>query len=214
MHSSRGRLRTRASEDGGWSLLGVMSDWQCSVDWLLAEHYRCRLRLDLRWCSCRAGVKGLTLTGPPRSEETSRLGSIDLVAERDQVRAAWWQENQDKVVDSSRCRVAAHDRSLHARSVAVHHKTVGFIGCATKSRPEARWVETGSGHAEKLRCRRPRDLIARLASGGRGLWRRRGRPMKRIATWLSCPWGLCIFLHVLGAAWSFSQPGETSYILL
>jgi hypothetical protein len=38
------------------------------------------------------------------------------------VRAAWWQEKQDEVVDSSRCRVAAHDRSLHAGFAAVHHK--------------------------------------------------------------------------------------------
>jgi hypothetical protein len=179
---------------GGWSLLGVMSDWQCSVEWLLAEHYRCRLRLDLRWCSCWAGAKGLTLAGPPRSGETSRLGSIDPVAERDQVRAAWWQEYQDEVEDNSRCKVTAHDRSLYAGFVAVHQKTVGFLGCATKSRLEAWWVETGSGHTEKLRCRGTHDWIAELASGGRGVWRRRG--------------------HVLRAAWSFSQPEETSYILL
>jgi hypothetical protein len=51
---------------------------------------------------------------PPRCGETSRLGSMDPVAERDQVRAAWWQEKQDKVVDRSRCRVVAHNRSLHA----------------------------------------------------------------------------------------------------
>jgi hypothetical protein len=52
-------------------------------------------------------VKGFSLTGPPRSGETSRLGSMDLVAERDQVRAAWWQEKQDEVMDRSRCKVAA-----------------------------------------------------------------------------------------------------------
>jgi hypothetical protein len=34
---------------------------------------------------------------PPRSGETSRLNSMDPVAERDQVRAAWWQEKQDEV---------------------------------------------------------------------------------------------------------------------
>jgi hypothetical protein len=38
---------------------------------------------------------------------------MDLVAELDQVRAAWWQEKEDNVVDRSRCRVAAHGRSLH-----------------------------------------------------------------------------------------------------
>jgi hypothetical protein len=37
------------------------------------------------------------------------FGSMDLVAEWDQVRAAWWQEKQDEVVDMRRCRVVAHD---------------------------------------------------------------------------------------------------------
>jgi hypothetical protein len=40
-----------------------MSDWQRGVDWLLAEYCRCRLWLDLHWCSWRAGVKGLSLCG-------------------------------------------------------------------------------------------------------------------------------------------------------
>jgi hypothetical protein len=66
--------------------------------------------------------------GPPRSGETSRLGSMDPVAEWDQVRAAWWQEKQDEVVDRSRCRVAAHDQSLHAGFATVHHKTVRLLG--------------------------------------------------------------------------------------
>jgi hypothetical protein len=44
------------------------------------------------------GAKCLSLVGPPRSGETSRLGSMDPVAERDQERVAWWQEKQDKVV--------------------------------------------------------------------------------------------------------------------
>jgi hypothetical protein len=34
---------------------------------------------------------------PPRSGETSSLGSMDPVAGRDQVRAAWWKEKQDEV---------------------------------------------------------------------------------------------------------------------
>jgi hypothetical protein len=42
-------------------------------------------------------VKGLSLAGLLRSGETSRLGSMDPVAEQDQVRAAWWQEKQDEV---------------------------------------------------------------------------------------------------------------------
>jgi hypothetical protein len=65
--------------------------------------------------------------------------------------AAWWQEKEDGVVDRSRCRVAAHDRSLHAGFAAVDHKTVGLLGWATKPRSEARRAETGSGRVEKLR---------------------------------------------------------------
>jgi hypothetical protein len=39
-----------------------------------------------------AGCGLINLVGPPRSGETSRLGSMDPVAERDQVRVVWWQE--------------------------------------------------------------------------------------------------------------------------
>jgi hypothetical protein len=45
----------------------------------LAEYCRCRLWLDLRWCRCRASVKGLCLAAPLRSGETSRLGLRDPV---------------------------------------------------------------------------------------------------------------------------------------
>jgi hypothetical protein len=36
----------------------------------------------------KSGCEGLSLAGPPRSGATSRLGSMDPVAEQDQVRAA------------------------------------------------------------------------------------------------------------------------------
>jgi hypothetical protein len=59
MHSSRGRLRTMCgSRTGGWSLPGVMSDWQCYVDWFLAKYCRCRLRLAWCWCKWRTSAKG------------------------------------------------------------------------------------------------------------------------------------------------------------
>jgi hypothetical protein len=44
------------------------------------------------------------------------------------MRAAWWQEKQDEVVDRSWCRVAAHDWSLHAGLAVIHQKTVGLLG--------------------------------------------------------------------------------------
>jgi hypothetical protein len=62
-----------------------------------------------------------SLAGPPRSREPSSPDSRDLVA-------AWWQEKQYEVVDWSRCRVEAHNRSLHEGFAAVHHKTFGLLG--------------------------------------------------------------------------------------
>jgi hypothetical protein len=73
------------------------------------------------------GANRLCLAGPPRSGETSRSDLRDPVASEGQVRAAWWRENQDEVVDTSRCRVEAHDRSLHAGFAAVHLKTVALL---------------------------------------------------------------------------------------
>jgi hypothetical protein len=59
MHSSRGRLRTMCgSRTSGWSLPGVMSDWQRCMDWFLAKFCRCRLCLDSCWCRWRTSVKG------------------------------------------------------------------------------------------------------------------------------------------------------------
>jgi hypothetical protein len=73
------------------------------------------------------GANGLSLAGPPGSEEISRLSSLDSLAEWNQVRTTWWQEKQDEVVNWSQCNVAANDRSLHAR-FAVHHKTFRSLG--------------------------------------------------------------------------------------
>jgi hypothetical protein len=41
------------------------------------------------------------------------------------VRAAWSQEIQDKVVTQSRCRVAAHNRSLHTGFAVIHQRLSG-----------------------------------------------------------------------------------------
>jgi hypothetical protein len=80
------------------------------------------------------------------------------------VRAAWWQEKQDEVVDPSRCRVATHNRSLHAGFAAVHQKTsrVSWLSHKTKT--------GGSAGGDGIRARREaskwrtRVGIARLAS--------------------------------------------------
>jgi hypothetical protein len=73
-------------------------------------------------------VKGLCLAGPPRSGETSRLDSRDPVASGVKCRPHGGKKSKNEVVDRCRCRVAAHDRSLHAGFAAVHQKTVRLLG--------------------------------------------------------------------------------------
>jgi hypothetical protein len=81
------------------------------------------------------------------------------------VRAAWWQEKQDDGMDRSRCRVAAHDRSLHAGFVAVHHKTIGLLGGATKTKTG------GSAGGDGIRAHREASMPVRTMSGSRsGGW--------------------------------------------
>jgi hypothetical protein len=52
---------------------------------------------------------------------------MDPVAEWDQVWAAWWQEKQDEVMDKSRCRVVAHDQSLHTGFAAFTTKPSVYL---------------------------------------------------------------------------------------
>jgi hypothetical protein len=190
MHSSRGRLRIEASEDR-WMVAPGCDEWLTTwcgltLGWVLQVQV-------VAWFALVQVKSGRERSMPCGASEEWRDKYAWLEGpggQQGQVRAAWWWEKQDEVVDWSRCRVEAHDQSLHVGFAAVHQKTVGLLGWATKPRPEARRAETGSGRAEKLRCRRTRGGIAWLASGGRGLWRRRGRAMKRSATWPICPWGV------------------------
>jgi hypothetical protein len=73
-------------------------------------------------------AKGLCLAGPLSSGETSRLGLRDPVASGVECRPHGGKKKQDEVVDRSRCRVAAHDRSLHAGFAAVRHKIALLLG--------------------------------------------------------------------------------------
>jgi hypothetical protein len=74
------------------------------------------------------GAKGLCLAGPPRSGETSSPDSRDTVASGVKCGPHGGKKSKTQVVDRNRCRAAAHDRSLHAGSTAVHQKTVGLLG--------------------------------------------------------------------------------------
>jgi hypothetical protein len=187
----KGEIEDRRVRGPVDALLAVMSDWQRGVDysWPSIAGAGCGLiciGAGEDWARNVYALRGF------RGVERQVGLSWGTSGQRGQVRAAWWQEKQDKVIDRSRCKVVAHNQSLHTGFAVVHHKTVRLLGWATKLRPEARPVETGSGRIEKLQCRRTRGEIAGLALGGRGLRRRRGRALKRSATWPICPWGVCI----------------------
>jgi hypothetical protein len=47
--------------------------------------------------------------------------------QRGQVRAAWWQQKQDEVVDRSQCRVAAHDWSRTRGLRRFTTKPLGYL---------------------------------------------------------------------------------------
>jgi hypothetical protein len=66
--------------------------------------------------------------GPPRSGKTSRLGLRNLVASGVECGPHGGKKKLDEVMDRSRCRVAAHDQSLHVGFATVHHKIVGLLG--------------------------------------------------------------------------------------
>jgi hypothetical protein len=65
--------------------------------------------------------------GPLRSGETSRLGLRDPEA-RGSSAGRMVAKKARGSRDRSWCTVAAHNQSLHAGLVAVHHKIVGLLG--------------------------------------------------------------------------------------
>jgi hypothetical protein len=114
-------------------------------------------------------------------------------------RTAWWREKWGEVVDMSRCRVLAYDRSVHMGFAGVHHKTFGFLGWATKPRLEAQRVEMGSRRVEMLRCQGTRGEIAGLASGRHRLQPRCGHLMKNVCHLTKVPLrGVYLYLSSRG----------------
>jgi hypothetical protein len=129
MHSSRGTLTTMCgSRTGGWSLSGVMSDWQRCVDWFLAKYCRCRLRLDWCWCRWWTSAKGRCRWG--------------LLVWRRQV--GFVQGTRWPAESSAGRMVAWTARWIHGR----------FLGWASKPRSSRdyvgaeSWVEIGGGYTE------------------------------------------------------------------
>jgi hypothetical protein len=146
MHSSWGRLRTMcASRTGGWSLPGVMSDWQHCVDWFLAKYCRCRLWLDGCWCMWRTSAKGrcgglqvwrrqVGLVQGTRWPAGSSAGHVVArTARLSQGQFLGWASNQrssrDYVGDESRV-VIGGGYTEFAGFPVVHQKTTGFLGWA------------------------------------------------------------------------------------
>jgi hypothetical protein len=110
------------------------------------------------------------------------------------VRAAWWQEKQDEVVDRNRCRVAAHDRSLHAGFAAVHHKTGWVTWLNNKTKTGGSAGRDGIRAHREASKRRTHVGIARLASRLSEVWSPSIRPMVLRREFPKCPSGVCILV--------------------
>jgi hypothetical protein len=80
------------------------------------------------------------------------------------VRGAWWQEKQDEVVDRSWCRVADHNRSLHAGFAVVHHKTDRVTWLSHKTKTGGSTGGDGIRTRREASKRRTRVRITRVAS--------------------------------------------------
>jgi hypothetical protein len=142
------------SRTGGWSLPGVMSDWQRCVDWFLAKYCRCRLRFDWCWCSWRTSVKGCCRWGLQvwRRQVGYVRGTwwpIESSAGRMVARTARWSRgrflgwaskprwSRDNVGADSWV-VIGGGYTEFVGFAAVHQKTTRLLGWATKPRPKTR----------------------------------------------------------------------------
>jgi hypothetical protein len=160
---------------------------------------------------------------PPRSGETSRLGSIDPVAERDQVRATWWQEKQDEVGYSflvepqNQGRAGTTWRPSHewdwhggctesAGFAVVHHKTVGVAWLSHKAKTGCSADGDGIWARRETSKRRTRVGIARLASRLSELRSPGIRPMVLRREFPKCPSGACILVLCNRGSFVFQWP--------
>jgi hypothetical protein len=127
-------------------------------------------------------LKVFSLEGPPGDGETSRLGLRDLVDGGTRC-----GPHGGETSNSSRCTVAVESRGLvggRAEHVGIGGLPTkptedGFLVWASKPSPKAQHDGDGIRVCQEASKRRTRSGIAWLASGGRGVRRRRGRPMAR-----------------------------------
>jgi hypothetical protein len=142
------------SRIGGWSLPGVMSDWQRCVDWLLAKYCRCRLWLDWCWCRWRTSAKGRRRwglqvwrrqVGLVRGTRWPAESSVGRMVARTAGRSRGWflcwaskpRWSRDYVGAESWVAIGGGNTEFAGFAV-VHQKTTGLLGWATKPRPKTR----------------------------------------------------------------------------
>jgi hypothetical protein len=144
------------SRTGGWSLLGVMSDWQHCVDWFLAKYCRCRLRFDWCWCRWRTSVKGhcrwglqvwvrqvVFIRGTRWPAESSAGRMVARTTRWSHGRFPGWastpRSSRDYVGAESWVTIGGGYTEFVGFPV-VHQKTTGFLGWSTKPKPKnQRW---------------------------------------------------------------------------
>jgi hypothetical protein len=149
-------LRTMCgSRTGGWSLPGVMSDWQHCVDWFLAKYCKCRLRLDWSWCRWRTSAKGrrrwglqvwrrkVGLVRGTRWPAESSAGHMVAWATRWSHgrflgRASKPRSSRDYVGAESWVAISGGYTEFAGFPV-VHQKTTGLLVWSTKPRPK-NWI--------------------------------------------------------------------------
>jgi hypothetical protein len=142
------------SRTGGWSLPGVMSDWQHCVDWSLAKYCKCRLRLDSFWCRWRTSAKGHCRWGLqvwrrqvgfvrgnrwPVGSSAGRMVAWTARWSRGRFlgRASKPRSSRDYVGAESWVEIGGGYTEFAGFAV-VHQKTTGLLGWATKPRPKTR----------------------------------------------------------------------------
>jgi hypothetical protein len=138
---------------------------------------------------------------------------MDPVAERYQVRATWWQERQDEVMDISQCRVAAHNGVCMRDLRWFTTKPSGYL---VEPQNQDRRLGRRRWYPGALRSfDAGGHVMSRgLASVGRRLRQRCGRPMKNVHYLTILPMRGVYLILSYRVAWSFAPPGETSYIYI
>jgi hypothetical protein len=173
----------RGLRTGGWSLPGVMSDWQRGVDWFLAKYCRCKLRLDWCWCRWRTSAKGCgrwglyvwrrqvgLVRGTQWPAESSAGRMVARIVRRSRGQFLGWaskpRSSWDFVGAESWVKIGG-DYTEFAGFPVVHQKTTGFLGWSTKPRPKTGGssdFEAEDTHQDHKACVEAKLVCGRRAS--------------------------------------------------